>query len=205
MIRNKIMAGLSAFTPTTWNSADKVSNIVLSSANLNATMPTAGASAGLCRTTLSRATGRFYWEGTVNNGSASATIYFGIARGSLGTGNLLNVSGSASYCDNGIITINGSGSAPISDWQTGDVISVALDLTSSLVFFRKNNNSWNENGSSPTTGSGGFSISSLAGVQIFPAISFNGSGPSPGAAVTANFGATSFSFSVPSGFTSGFG
>jgi hypothetical protein len=88
--------------------------------------------------------------------------------------------------------------------SNGDVICMAIDLTNYRAWFRING-SGNWNGTSnttanPATNTGGLTIT--AGT-IVPVIEFGGGSCVAGNTIAANFGATSFAGSVPSGFTSG--
>ena len=62
---------------------------------------------------------------------------------------------------------------------------------------------WTNNGADPATNTGGVSISSYSATTMTPAVGFGGTGTQSGDNVTLNFGASGFSGSVPSGFTSG--
>ena len=67
------------------------------------------------------------------------------------------------------------------------------------VWFRLNNGEWNGSPSAdPVANVGGIDISAMAGPTMFPTVQATGD-----AGITCNFGATGFSFSVPSGYTAG--
>jgi hypothetical protein len=102
---------------------------------------------------------------------------------------------------NGPIQINNSASgSQIGTINPGNVIGVAVDFTAHLIWFRiAPSGNWNGSGTAnPATGAGGLNISALSGA-LFPLFT-GGSGD----VCTANFGASAFSGTVPSGFNSGF-
>ena len=191
--------------PTAWNPADQSANIILSNSNLTATIST-GATDNAVRSTKSHATsGKYYAEFTANFGAApGADTGVGIATstavltsvGATSTNALLcYVSGNIYF--NGSFTTTNVGSGI----NTG-VICMAIDLDNKTSWFRLNNGPWNNPnaGANPATNTGGNSISavfsgSTAAYAIFTA-NYNANVP----AITANFGATAFSFAVPSGF-----
>jgi hypothetical protein len=86
----------------------------------------------------------------------------------------------------------------------GDIIGIAIDLDNRKGWFKKVSGTpgnWNGSGANdPATNSGGITVP--AGTMV-PFVVFGGSGGAAGAVQTANFGATSFTGLVPSGFTSG--
>lgn len=87
--------------------------------------------------------------------------------------------------------------------SNGDTISVAVDVGAALFWVRINGGNWNGSGTAnPATGAGGCPMN-LSGNDpgIMPACSFQSSDTS--AEFTFNFGAASFAYSVPAGFTSG--
>ncbi len=88
-------------------------------------------------------------------------------------------------------------------WGAGDVIGIAIDLTNGRVWWRKNTGSWvgTSGTPDPATNTSGFDISHLltGNCRVYPVANLSGSP----AKFTVNFGATSFTGTVPSGFTSG--
>lgn len=81
---------------------------------------------------------------------------------------------------------------------TGSVCQFAIDTVAKLGWVRLNAGNWNNSSTAnPATGTGGIDISSLTG----PLYAFCGGGT--GSGFTANFGGSSFVYSVPSGFTGG--
>jgi hypothetical protein len=102
----------------------------------------------------------------------------------------------------GNILLDGSnpiGSPSIGSYYTNAVISVAIDLTNMRGWFRLNGGNWNGNATyDPATNVGGVDISSVFGVHAaYPYQSLNANG----VYVTANFGGTSFLYTMPTGFS----
>jgi len=87
--------------------------------------------------------------------------------------------------------------------SSGSVIGIAVDFTSSLIWFRVGTTgNWNTVGTAnPATGTGGLAMG-LAGTALY-AYEFVGGTATD--LTTANFGATALAGVVPSGFTAGFG
>lgn len=88
-------------------------------------------------------------------------------------------------------------------WGAGDVIGMAIDLDNSLLWFNTNGGAWvgTSGTPNPATGTGGFSISGFnpALARVYPGVNLSGSA----AQFTANFGASAFAGTVPSGFAAG--
>lgn len=101
------------------------------------------------------------------------------------SGHEIVASGTQSYSDT---------TAPVN----GDVITVAFDKTNGLAYFAKNG-TW-LNGANPSAGTGGvaitFSANVLAAVGVY--VANTGEGP---ITVTANFGASAFTASLPTGYS----
>jgi len=97
--------------------------------------------------------------------------------------------------------INLGGTTAPSDPVT---IGIAVDLDNDQIWFRYcPSGNWNNSGTAnPATNTGGVNISALNTTTVSPAIGFNGSASS-GEIFTGNFGASTFSSAVPSGFNAG--
>jgi hypothetical protein len=183
---------------TTLNPQDTSANIpTFSNGNLTAT-----SGVGLCgvRGLTGQSAGKFYWEVTWNQAGAFSEIGVAAAIANIGTTASTN---SAYVRGQGPILVNNgtpTGSPTLGSRSNGDIIGMAIDLTAQLMWFRVcPSGNWNGSGTAnPATGVGGVSISSIAGT-LFPAFWANNVGD----AGTHNFGASSFSGAVPSGFNSG--
>jgi hypothetical protein len=182
-----------------WNTADKTANVTLSGGSLTATL-TSAAYGGVRADTS--ASGKIYFEIAVNtvpsvnigigwaNATASLSTYTGQDNNSwnwffyTGTGNV--------WINNGPIL--GTGEAAV---QT-EVLGIAFDTTAKLGWVRVKNSRWNGSATAdPATGTGGFSVSGLNAGPYFPCFNSNVNG----ASITANFGASSFTYAIPSGFS----
>ncbi len=172
---------------TTWNASDKGAEVTLSGSNLVATI---GVSDDGVRSVVSKSSGKFYWEVTcttskyfsigVANSSASLTAVVGA-----GDVNSVTVNFNGTILTNGT---NATGSS-ITAFVEGDIIGVALDMDARTVGFNKNNGAF-------TTVSGAY----VPAGDLYAFVQGQGN---PASAVTANFGATAFSGTVPAGYTAG--
>lgn len=188
-----------AMANTTWSTTDKTASLTLSGGNLTAT---SGASSQAGRATDRQVSGQFYFEITATTWGTSGTI--GVANpGAVIPGGGTPV-GSCVLAQSGQVFVNGPNSAGISfgSITTGSVIGVAVDLTNRLIWFRlAPSGNWNANAAYAPGGAGGVNIASIGGggVPLMPFVFFN----STPQAVTANFGDSAFTGTVPSGYTSG--
>jgi hypothetical protein len=189
-------------TPTTWNPSDQV-RITLSGGNLIATLN--GTTGNGVRSVSSVTSGKYYFEGTMTTWGDSQTA-IGIANSTAALASVASTTSNASILlRSGAIWVNGSNSgSSLGARTTGDVICIALDLISGLIWFRVGAaGNWNGSGTaSPATGAGGISISAIVSTGIFALYAGNSTAAD---AVTANFGATSFVGTPPSGYLAGFG
>jgi len=193
--QRKHRAGGDRLMPTTWNPSD-LANCTLSGGNLVATMT--GANPGVRSLDRVLTTGKYYWECAFTTLTNAAT---GVC---LGTATFAGMASSALLgvvaSQGGIVTLNGvSQGNLLGAFTAGDVCCIALDVDSSQVWFRRTAaGNWNGNASNnPATGVGGLSLRGFCGPG-YDLYAFAGSGS--GAAITANFGATGYSGTVPSGF-----
>jgi hypothetical protein len=183
---------LSTFALTTWNPSDKTAGIALSNNNLTYT------GSGAARSSRGHSAGKAYWEVLVvqDSGESGASWNVGFSDG-VATFSQIQTTGVIlmAFVGSGNIA-NGAGATIGSAIANGDIICIAADLGAKLGWFRKNGGNWlNSPTNNPATGIGG--------------ITFTGSGPWFASAASsqvttsyiANFGASAFSFAVPSGFT----
>lgn len=168
-----------------WNTADKSTKITID--GLKATKGTAPPDYAGVRANIGKSSGKWYWEMTVTLGStASDAQFIGVSNTSESvdtfTGATVNGwSYSPGYKRHNGATLFGA------TFTTGDVIGVALDLDAGTLEFYKNGVSQ------------GVAFSSGVSGTLYPAVSMGYNT----FAVTANFGATAFAYSVPSGYNSG--
>jgi len=183
----------------TWNPADKTASMTLSNGNLTAV----GIANQGVRAQLPAAT-KFYFE--IKSAVAIWNGGLGIARS---TANLATVTVNAANA--AICSTSGSGnilfnsSTPVSGAALGgfainDVLCVAVDLVNKRIWFRKNGGNWNNNASAdPATNVGGIDISTVFSAGTAYPLAATAVGTSSQA--IANFGASSFAFTQPSGFS----
>ena len=189
-------ASVVSVSNNTWNPSDKSASVVLSNGDLWAYA--SAANQGV-RGKVPAAS-KFYFEVTNSGG------FFGTTGVSTATANLTTLAsngiGGAAVTNNGAVWINNTTSpANIGTIANGDVICVAVDLVNQRIWFRKNGGIWNNSASAdPATNTGGFSISVLfASASAYPLAAFSIAGVSKNQ--VANFGASAFAQSMPSGFS----
>jgi len=172
-------------TYATWDSGYKDSNITLSSGNLTASASTAVGNK-MVRSTISKSSGKWYWEITCTTVN---TMSLGLVTSSAATNSTIggNTTGIAYRSTGDIIYNGGVVSAVPATYSNGDVIGFAYDATGGTFEVFKNNVSQGSYTASPTAPlyAGFSSATSVSGV------------------ITANFGASAFVYSPPSGYNSG--
>ena len=207
---NIIMENLPLVIPTTWDPIAKGTGVILSNGNLTATN-TADDSG---RSTDGVSSGKYYYEMTIDVADDGA---HGLASGNLVTTiHLASPTNAAhtigGYFPDGTIRYNnmalGFGS---NSWTSSDIISVAVDMATGKVWFAING-VWQGSGApDPATGTDSIQdnnasiplANTLSTSTVYAAYS---DGSSAGdSVITANFGATPFTHSVPNGFFAGFG
>ena len=191
-LRPRYGGGTPTPTATTWNPAD-LANFALSEGNLRAANTVHGDFS--VRATSSHTTGKWYWEFKPN--TADMIVGFGTADHA--------VSGEA-YSDNHtavIYMVVGTGWAWSNNgWASFDSNTVALAAWGGLAIDLDAGKWWLRRPAGwvgdPVAGTGGFSIANLAGIPVFPMLSTQVVNDGD---VTANFGATAFAYTTPTGFT----
>lgn len=182
-------------TFATWDATNKGGTVTLTAGNLVATQNTNAEGWGGVTSTIGVSSGKWYWEYTFTTSGAAQfpDWQIGVAKNTAGLnagfGDDLNgwVERTLTYKgNNNNYTIGYAASQP----TQGNTIGVLLDM---------------DGGTIALTNSAGVSLgtmfSGLSGT-LFAGISVNGNGGT-GCAITANFGATAFIYSVPSGYNSG--
>lgn len=178
-----------------WDASLLQVNNVLSNNNLTISWGTGG---GKVQSLNGFSSGKYYFEVTGNTWAGS-NAGSGV---SLTGVNLAPSVGSAQVVKNGTIYVNNvSSGSSLGARSSGDIIGIAVDLTAQLIWLRVcPSGNWNGSGTAnPATATGGISISSISTGALFASSWSNSSGD----VATANFGASSFSGAVPSGFISG--
>lgn len=189
---------------TTWNPSDKNTGVTLSNGNLTATNNNNVQPQGV-RAVDEQSTGKFYWE-YVFNTTNNVCDAVGICSASCPLNTQMNFSSGQGYAvvvpyTGGQIYNSGSSPAALGTISNGSLIGVAVDCTARQIWFRLGaSGNWNNSGTAnPATGTGGIVLSNFSG-PVYPL----GQVASTNSQITANFGATSFTGAVPSGFTAGF-
>jgi hypothetical protein len=184
---------------TTWNPSTKSTQITLSGGNLVAT---SSAGTGACAFSVaSQSTGKYYMEWTLTTKTGGAgTAGVGLANSSfpVDSGLFLGQNSDGIGCfDDGTIYLNGVSSGGVgATFTSGDVVCMAIDATGDLGWWRKNGGNWNNNGAAnPATGANGINIAAITGA-LFVATELE----SNLSVCTANFGATAYAQTPPSGF-----
>lgn len=180
---------------TTLNPSDKAANATLTNGNLTIT-----SSSGIsgARSISSYSTGKFYAEFSIGASNASAySREIGIANS---TASLTAAGGDANsavlFMGDPLLYINSGSTTTGLTYTNNDLVSMAVDLTNNRIWYRLNGGNWNNNVSNdPATNIGGVAIATPTR-PVFVVVKVATSG----AALTANFGATAYSFTAPSGF-----
>lgn len=180
---------------TTWDPVNIASGIALSGGNLIATR--AGGGRAHTRSLASHSSGKYYMEVTATSASSGFDAV-GVLNGSETFARYIGEGGNNSlgYWSDASVYRNGSVVATLATWATGDVISMAVDVGASRIWFRKNAGNWNNNpAADPAAATNGIDISAITGAL------FSGNELQADTNVgTANFGASAYAQSVPSGF-----
>lgn len=172
-------------TYSTWNPLDKSAVITLSGGNLTAAAD--GSNWGGVRATDAyKSSGKWYWEVTVNT-VGSPKIGVLTDAGSVATGNYVGNSAFGWAIDDlGLKWHSATQTAYAGTSIDGKVVSVLLDLDGGTIGFWINGTDY------------GTAYSSLSG-NFLPAFS----GGFSVSNITANFGATAFSYTPPVGYNAG--
>lgn len=209
----------SGSSTSTWNPADVGTHTVLSGGNLIATNtnPSASSSDEGGRNTLSKSSGKAYFEYKTIVGDVFAVVGLTTGTMNLNTGSSTSLPGDGPSGDrlqgfsifvNGeIIASNAIAIASISGMAAGNgaqTIQVAVDLTAKKVWVKPTGGSlWNGTvGDDPATGVGGVTYTNAGPSALFIAyVTVNGSGTGAPDGVILNTGGASFIGTVPSGFS----
>ncbi len=193
-------------TPTTLDPNNKDASITLSNGNLTAA--TTGAGVGSAFTISKLAAGKFMIEFKIDVSSSSPTdLVVGFAKTSAGTGVAIGEGAdSFGYRGDGNARTGAADVAGVTadTFAAGDTITLFLDLDNGAAWFAKNgvlqNGATQAEIDAGTTTNAFFTA--LSGTFMLGV--GDGDGVENGT-ITVNFGASSFSASLPAGFASGFG
>ena len=175
----------------TFNPSDKSANITLSNGDLTATVGTNAWCS--VRATLSKSSGKWYWETTIDVSNAHHCV--GIATSDTPVSTMAGADVySYGYYDSLGQTYHSNTAADYgAPFDAGAIIGIALDLDNGKIWWSKNG-VWQASGD-PGAGTNE-AYSGLSGT-FFPMYSLH---TSP-AAGTVNFGASAFTYTIPSGFS----
>jgi hypothetical protein len=182
---------------TSWSTTDKSAGATLSGGNLTVSF-TSGAQG--IRAVDSHNSGKFYFEVICTTLGTNTLI--GLATsGTLLTTVASTTSGAAGVYGSGAIWVNGvSSGVSIGAIANGNTVGVAIDFGARKIWFRPTAaGNWNGNASYVPGVSGGVDSGTGPGINPYPLVAVTGGT----AALTANFGDSAFTGTVPSGFTAG--
>ena len=176
---------------TTWNPADKHADITLSDGDLKAAATTSQWRA--VRGVSGKSSGKWYFEVTFTTSGDYGLV--GVASSSVSLADRIGVSATGwGNQNNGFFMNNNATKTGVTHAST-NVVQVAVDLDNGKIWWGLNG-AW-YGGSDPASGTGAH-YDNLSGT-VYPAVNCYGVGTS----YLANFGASAFAYSVPSGFNSG--
>jgi hypothetical protein len=186
-----------ASSTLTWDSGKKAASVTLSNGNLTASLGSTSVYSNVLANGSGRSSGKYYFEVTINNVTVDGQ---GVGVGNAST-SLTGITGgsndSISWRANGDVRLV-SVLTTIQTWTTGNVLAIAYDLTAQKIWFRSNSSTnWNNSGAAdPATGTGGISTATLNAGPYFPLAGLEINADN----YTANFGATAYTLTSPSGF-----
>jgi hypothetical protein len=199
-----------AIPPATYATLDGTpTNATLSNGNLTATHSNSTTNSG-ARTASVKTTGKYYFEVTINLNAALSGIEILKSSAAYATG--------GTFVSETVVLVGSGGGNPfgqilVDSGSTGfalgaitgaTTLGVAVNFTNTLVWFRiAPSGNWNGNGTAdPATNTNGAALAGavVGGSAAGPTCLFYGDNTET---CTFNFGASAFSGTVPSGFTSG--
>ena len=177
-------------TVATWNPSDKGTAVTLSGGDLSTSVT--AASFGVVRSTISKTTGKWYWEVQITD-TSTANALIGVANATQGLNpssaatNLGGNTNSLVITNTRLIRYNNAIVATMTgaNFVQNDIISIAYDADAGTVTFRRNNADATTI-SSPNVPSG----------ALFAAVGGAGNGGTAFTSTT-NFGASAFTYTPP--------
>jgi hypothetical protein len=186
-------------TTGVWDSGNKSANITLSGGDLTASMSSTSGDNNAFGD-ITNTTGKFYWEITANSFDSGDTVLVGLAQTGISTSTNLKGSAGAWLYGNDGYERNASTGDNLGAWSANDIIMIAIDIAAGRIWFGKNG-TWAQVGD-PANGLNA-QFNNVSGT-VYPCVAHS-SGGSKSWNVTANFGSTAMTYTVPAGFYSGYG
>ena len=152
--------------------------------------------------TSGKTSGKYYFEGTFTTLAGGNNYGIGIGDPATTYTNMSFATTGGMMFRSGNIWANGNSGVSLGARSAGNVIGIAADLDNHKIWFRvAPSGNWNNSGTAnPATNTGGITITTNT---MVPFGIFGGTGGVANNVLTANFGASAFTGTVPSGFTSG--
>lgn len=179
----------------TWNPSDKSSSITLSNGDLTMAVPLVGGN-HLVRAKKGMSSGKWYWEMKATAMNTNCCVGIAKAGASLSGYVGQDSQGWGKFATDGDIYNNQSVVFNGGSFVVNDIIGFAFDADSGKLFIHKNGTY--ENSGDPVAGTGQV-VSGLTSGPYYPAASDASSG-SDSCTIVANFGATAFVHTPPSGY-----
>lgn len=178
----------SSNTYATWDPSNKASNITLSNGDLTAVV--ANGVAGMMRSTIGKSSGKWYWEVTLTDINLPQGSGGGIAKSTSDLNNYIGFGADswAFWFSTGDKLTNNSLTGFSTSPANGDILGFALDMDGGTISVYKNN----------TLLGGGAMFSSISGT-LYAGWGTNNANYT----ITANFGATTMTYTAPSGYNQG--
>lgn len=188
-----------ATATNTWNNADKSANIGLSGLSNLTLTDNAGAYANV-RATNSASSGKKYWELHVDAAPSTTGLVIGIANAAASLTQFVgNDTNGMGWAGDGRVILSGAVVTTIQGYVASNTLCFSYNIDISKIWFRTNGGNWNNDvigNQNPATNTGGISTAGMAAGPYFAI----GEGLNINDAFTANFGATAYAQTPPSGF-----
>lgn len=194
--------------PTTWDPANKNANVALSGGNLTATQNSATSTWAGVRSTTSYDSGQVYYELTITAYDGVNGIITGVADSSWPVATNGNYPGIDAHSTGAAVGFTGwyyigatnSGQPGTTAFALSRVMGFAVDLNRGLIWVKDitAGANWNNDAAAdPVVGTRGAAIATLNDVFI----AFSGDRNTTSDALLMNAGATSFTGTIPSGYS----
>lgn len=188
-----------------WNPADTYGTVSISGGFLVATVSGSNFDNKTGRATLARSTGKWFFSATFNQVTSNDDVGFNKETTGLGIANAahdfaadypgMSPYNAAIALASGSLYGGGSDGPTFGEMFSGDVLDLVVDLDAALLWARKNGGDWNGSPTAdPETGAEGFDCaSSFPSGDVYPLFLLYANGDQ----LTANFGASSFTYAKP--------